>query len=74
MTWQYIEYQDIDNRRIVWEHIKVVVNDGNSQLYVNQELALDVERILPISPGKIGLFVDIGTEGYFKNIEVSEIY
>ena len=57
-----------------WKHIKVVVNDSNTQLYVNQELALNVERILPISPGKIGLFVDIGTEGYFKNIEVNENY
>ncbi len=56
-----------------WAHIKVIVNDKQAHFYVNDELVLNVERILPIEEGKVGLFVDIGTEGYFKNIKLSHV-
>lgn len=55
-----------------WIHFKAEIKDEKAKLYVNDELVLTVEEMLQNkeTKGNVGLYVDIGTEGYFKNIEI----
>lgn len=54
-----------------WSHIKAVVQDHIATFYVDEKLAFTVSNLKHgDSKGRIGLYVDIGTDGYFKNLQV----
>lgn len=55
-----------------WAHLKVDVNDDSADFYVNDALALSVNNLKHgDSRGLVGLFVDIGTDGFFRNLEIT---
>ena len=55
-----------------WIHLKAEVEDGHASFFVNGTLALAVSDLKHggEARGAVGLFVDIGTEGFFKNLTV----
>lgn len=54
-----------------WSHIKAVIQDETALFYVDDKLALTVNQLKHgDSQGKIGFYVDIGTDGWFKNLKV----
>lgn len=57
-----------------WIHLKAVINGETASFYLNHEEkpVLKVDKLLHGKGihGGIGLFVDIGTEAFFKNIRV----
>jgi hypothetical protein len=59
-----------DIRLDQWHHLRVTLDDG---VRVDVDgvtvLALD-HRLLPSGPGQIGLWVDIGTEGFFSGVTI----
>jgi hypothetical protein len=56
-----------------WSHIRAEIENGKAKFYVNDELALAVDDLKHgNSKGKIGLYVDIGTDGYFKNLTITQ--
>jgi hypothetical protein len=56
-----------------WSHIRAEIENDNGKFYVNDELVLSVDDLKHgDSKGKIGLYVDIGTDGYFKNLVVTK--
>jgi hypothetical protein len=56
-----------------WSHIRAEIENDNGRFYVNDELVLSVDDLKHgDSKGKIGLYVDIGTDGYFKNLVVKQ--
>lgn len=55
-----------------WAHMKAVIIDDKAEFYVNDDLAFIVDQLKHgDSKGKIGLYVDIGTDGFFKNLNVT---
>ncbi len=60
-----------------WIQIKIVVEGEQAQLYLNhsQQPVLVVNDLKHggESTGGIGLWVDIGTEGFFKNLQITEL-
>ncbi|WP_237393150.1 hypothetical protein [Streptococcus equinus] len=69
---EYESYADIALDE--WIHLKVVVAGEKAQLYLNhQEQPVLIVNDLKHgdSKGQIGMWVDIGTEGYFKNLEIT---
>lgn len=57
-----------------WIKMKVDVSGNTAKLYLNNNThpSLIVNDLkLGDSEGAIGLFVDVGTEGYFRNIKIS---
>lgn len=59
-----------DLRLDKWHHVRVTLDRG-VQVKVDgaSVLALD-HRLLPSGPGQVGLWVDIGTEGFFAKVTV----
>jgi hypothetical protein len=56
-----------------WSHLKAEIEDNKAKFYVNGELVLSVDDLKHgNSKGKIGLYVDIGTDGYFKNLTITQ--
>jgi hypothetical protein len=56
-----------------WSHIRAEIENDNGKFYVNDELVLSVDDLKHgDSKCKIGLYVDIGTDGYFKNLAVTK--
>lgn len=55
-----------------WSHIKAVVMDENATFYVNDKEAFTVHGLKhgANNRGSVGLYVDIGTDGYFRNLSV----
>lgn len=56
-----------------WIQLKAIIKGSHGTFYVNDmdNPVLDVSDMkLGDSSGNIGIFVDIGTEGYFKDIEI----
>ncbi len=54
-----------------WSHIKAVIKDETAIFYVDDKLALKVNKLKHgDSKGKIGFYVDIGTDGWFRNLSV----
>lgn len=53
-----------------WSHIKAVVRDDNAIFYVDQVEVLKVTGLKhgPSARGNVGLYVDIGTDGFFRNL------
>ncbi len=56
-----------------WIHIKIEVCGRHGILYTNGVKVLDVEDMKgnEDARGAVALFVDIGTEGFFKNLQIS---
>ena len=55
-----------------WSHIRAEIEDTTGKFYVNDELVLTVTDLkYGNGKGKIGFYVDIGTDGFFKNLEVT---
>jgi hypothetical protein len=57
-----------------WSHIKAVIEDNEARFYVNGEERLIVPDLKhgASARGSLGLYVDIGTDGYFKNLSVEK--
>ncbi len=58
-----------------WIKIKIVVKDKYTKLFLNdnKQPSLVVNESLGENiSGALGLFVDVGTEGYFKNLKVTK--
>ena len=55
-----------------WIDLKIIVEDEKASLYVNGVCTLNVEKMFHgvNSHGSVGLFVDIGTEGVYKDLEI----
>ena len=55
-----------------WAHLKLVINDDQAEFFVNNTSVLTVNGMKhgKDSRGAIGLYVDNGTDGYFKNLTV----
>jgi hypothetical protein len=56
-----------------WFHARIVVKHPNVKVYVNgsDEPTLEVEQISNSRQGKVGLWVGNGSEGWFKNISIT---
>ena len=56
-----------------WIHVRIEVDGTQGKLYTNGVNVLSVEDMKgrADAKGSIALFVDIGTEGFFKNLKVS---
>ena len=56
-----------------WIHLKAVVEDERAEFFVNGTLTLAVPDLKHGGRlrGAVGLFVDIGTEGFFKNLTIT---
>ncbi len=71
------EYEaPIHNELNQWVHLKVVFSGKHADFYLNNEerptLSVDEMFHGNGSPGGIGFFVDIGTEGFFRNLIIRE--
>ena len=55
-----------------WIALKAVIKDEQADLYVNDKLVLHVPEMIhgKDARGSVGLFVDIGTDGFFKDLEI----
>ena len=55
-----------------WSHIKAVIEDDRGAFYVDGTLVLEVNGFKhgPGARGNVGLYVDIGTDGRFRNLEI----
>jgi len=70
---KYESYADMG--LLEWIKLKIVVNGQEARLYLNnnKQPSLVVNDLkLGNSSGGIGLFVDVGTEGYFSDLKVSK--
>lgn len=55
-----------------WIRLKVIINDIKGEFYVNGKLVLTVDSLINDSMlGDVGIFVDTGTEGFFKNLKIT---
>jgi len=58
-----------------WIKIKIIVKDAKAQLYINDaaqpSLIVNDLKHGADSSGAIGLWVDVGTEGYFANLKIT---
>lgn len=57
-----------------WFHAKIVVDYPSVKVYVNhsEKASLEIEQISKSKKGKFGLWVGNGSEGYFKNIKITD--
>lgn len=58
-----------------WIHLKAVVEDAYAEFFINGQLVLTVPDLMHGGSlrGAVGLFVDIGTEAFFKNLTVTVV-
>ena len=56
-----------------WSRIKAIIEDDHGEFYVDGIKVLEVNGFKhgPQARGNIGLYVDIGTDGMFKNLNVT---
>lgn len=56
-----------------WSHIKAVIRDDCGSFYVDGIKVLTVHELKHGSKarGNVGLYVDIGTDGFFRNLRIS---
>lgn len=69
---KYESYADMGLNE--WIKMKMVVRGPEARLYLNGEkrpCLVVTDLKLGNSPGGIGLFVDVGTEGYFADVKIS---
>ena len=57
-----------------WAHIKADIHDSHASFYVNGRIAFEVNDLKhgPDARGSVGFYLDIGTDGLFKNLEVTK--
>jgi hypothetical protein len=59
-----------------WITIKIEVNDAQAKLFINNtqqpSLIVDDMKHGASSSGAIGLWVDIGTEGFFSDLKIEK--
>jgi len=69
---KYESYADMGLNE--WITLKIVVKGRDARFYINNsnQPSLVVTDLKLDSSGAIGLFVDVGTEGYFSNIRISK--
>lgn len=54
-----------------WIDLTAEVHDERAKFYVNSQLVLTVDKLIHgDSRGRVGLFVDIGTEGFFRDLKI----
>ena len=55
-----------------WSHIRAEVRDGSAEFFVNGERVLGVDGLKhgPEARGAVGLYVDIGTDGFFRHLRI----
>lgn len=55
-----------------WAHIKAVITDDKADFFVDDVPVLHVDGMKhgPNAKGAVGLYVDIGTDGLFKNLQI----
>lgn len=55
-----------------WSHIRAEIKDGTGVFHVDGTKVLEVNGFKhgPNSRGSVGLYVDIGTDGYFRNLVI----
>jgi hypothetical protein len=59
-----------DIRLDQWHHLRVTL-DAGVRVYVDGVAVLAPDhRLLPSGPGQVGLWVDIGTEGFFSGVSI----
>ncbi len=56
-----------------WAHIKAEIDDDKGTFFVDQKKVLEVNGFKhgADARGAVGLYVDIGTDGFFKNLKVT---
>jgi hypothetical protein len=71
---QYESYADIAPNQ--WIKLKIEVKGAMAKLFINgakqPNLIVNDLKMGPEQSGSIGLWVDIGTEGFFRNLRVSQ--
>lgn len=71
----YESYEDMELNK--WITIKIVVKGQQAKLYLDERtqpsLVINDLKLGKDANGAIGLFVDIGTEGYFKDLIIDKI-
>lgn len=71
---QITDYEaPIDIELNEWIDLKAIIEDKHAQFYINHQPVLEVHdmKLGKNARGSIGLFVDIGTEAYFKDLVIS---
>ena len=55
-----------------WSHIRADIEDGSGRFFVDgaEVLRVDGFKHGPDARGGIGLYVDIGTDGCFRNLRI----
>lgn len=70
----YESYADMDLNQ--WIKMKIIVKDAQAFLFLNDNsqpaLIVNDLKLGPNSKGTIGLFVDLGTEGYFSDLKFTK--
>lgn len=70
----YESYADMNLNE--WIKMKIVVNGTEAKLYLNDNeqpsLVVNDLKLGPNASGAIGLFVDIGTEGFFRDLVINK--
>lgn len=60
-----------------WIQMKIIIKDANAQLFINgsknPSMIVNNLKMGPDKSGALGLWVDIGTEGYFKDLVVTPL-
>jgi hypothetical protein len=58
-----------------WIHLKAEIMDEKASFYINDKLVLVVENQKHGKgiKGKMGMFVDIGTDAYFANLKITSL-
>ena len=56
-----------------WSHIRAEITDNCGLFFVDGQKVLEVNGLKhgPDSKGAVGLYVDIGTDGYFRNLKIN---
>ena len=55
-----------------WSHIRAVISDDAGEFFVDGIKVLEVRgfKHSPRARGNVGLYVDIGTDGFFRNLDI----
>jgi hypothetical protein len=68
----YESYADMDLNE--WIRMRIVVEGKKARLYLNDNkqpsMIVNDLKLGPDASGAIGLFVDVGTEGFFRNLTI----
>lgn len=70
---QYETYTDVDLNE--WITMRIEIKDKKARMYINNQQApsfIVTEMLGDSKSGSIGLWVDIGTIGYFKDLKITK--